>query len=290
MQGYNMKTYRLTLTTIAASISLTACVKEPLYDTDHPEHGKITLSTVWDERGEGIDIPGEYTLRIKHAASEYTYMVTLSGIVNTPDELFPAGSHRIHIYNAADNITISSTTASADYSQTLGWLFTGTENVNIKKDKDHHITVAMHQQVRQLTLVIDPEGETASNIENITASLSGVAGTLDMDNDVHGTPSSISLTFVKGTNNKWSATVRLLGITGSEQKLSGTITFTGGSPGDIALGSDLTAALTNFNADKKNPLMLGGKIIETPSGVGFGGAIINAWQEQGTINGEAGYQ
>lgn len=279
-----MRTSRM-ITAIMVAFSLTACVKEPLYDTDHPNHGKITLATTWDERGEGIDIPAGYTVKI----GDYT--TALQGTTNSVDNLFPAGRHAIHLYNEAENIMVSGTTATADYAAgEIGWLFTGTETVDVEKDKDYYITVAMRQQVRQLMLVIEPEGETAGNIENITASLSGVAGTLDMDNDSHGTLSSVSLTFAKRTDNKWSATILLLGVTGSEQKLSGTITFTGGSPGDIALESNLTAALTNFNTDKKNPLTLGGKIIETPSGVGVGGAIINAWQEQGTINGEAGYQ
>lgn len=270
---------------IAAVISLTACVKEPLYDTDHPDYGKITLTTVWDERGENVHVPVSYTVKI----GDYT--AALQGATNSMDNLFPTGQYHINVWNDAANISINSLTAIANYAAgEIGWLFTGTENVNIEKDKDHTITVTMRQQVRQLTLVVEPEGETADNIENITASLSGVAGTLDMDDNVHSTPSSVSLTFTKGTDNKWSATVRLLGVTGNEQKLSGTITFTGGSPGDIALESDLTAALTNFNADKKKPLTLGGKIVETPSGVGFAGTIINAWQEQGTINGEAGYK
>ncbi|MDR2882628.1 MAG: hypothetical protein LBU98_02435, partial [Alistipes sp.] len=88
---------------------------------------------------------------------------------------------------------------------------------------------------------------------------------------------------------KWSATVRLLGVAGSEQKLTGTVAFTAGSPNDMALNSDLTTALANFNTGKKEPLILGGQTVETPSGVGIGGMTINGWQEQGTINGETEY-
>jgi hypothetical protein len=185
-------------------------------------------------------------------------------------------------------------TATADYAAgELGWFFTGTESVTVEKDRDHHVTVAMRQQVRQLTLVIEPKGETAGNIENITASLSGVAGTLDMDNNMHGAASDIALNFTKIASGadagKWSATVRLLGVTGSLQKLSGAITFTGGSPASMKLESDLTVPLANFNADKKTPLTLGGEIVNTPSSVGIGTTTINAWQEQGTINVETEY-
>ena len=284
-----MNTFRLTAAIIVATC-LTACVKEPLYDTDHPGHGKITLTTDWTERGEGIAIPAGHTAHIgAHSAA-------LTGERNTIDHLFEAGTHPIHIYNTADNIAVdmATRTATADYAAgEVGWLFTGTHSVAVEKDRHHEITVPMRQQVRQLTLVIEPKGETAGNIENITASLSGVAGTLDIGNDAHGAASAIDLNFKKITSGadvgKWSATVRLLGVTGSLQKLSGRISFTGGSPGGMELESDLTVPLANFNADKKTPLTLGGEIVDTPSGVGTGTTTINAWQEQGTINGETEY-
>uniref|UniRef100_S0DEL0 Uncharacterized protein n=1 Tax=termite gut metagenome TaxID=433724 RepID=S0DEL0_9ZZZZ len=110
--------------------------------------------------------------------------------------------------------------------------------------------------------------------------------------------SNIALNFTKITTGadagKWSATVRLLGVAGSEQKLTGTVAFTGGSPNSIALNSDLSAALASFNAGKKTPLTLGGQAVVTPDipddpdEVNFT-VTISGWQEQGTINGETEY-
>ena len=40
-----------------------------------------------------------------------------------------------------------------------GWFFTYTEQVTIGKDKDYPLTAAMKQQVRELTLVVEPTGE-----------------------------------------------------------------------------------------------------------------------------------
>lgn len=279
---------KLFIAAISMTLLLGSCnTDDPIYETDHPEQGKIILTTDWTNRTSGVDIPLSYTVRVGD------YLTTISGETNTIDNLFVPATYRMCIYNPADHLTVSGTTATADYAAgTAGWFFSCAMDAIIEKDREHVFTAVMRQQVRELTLVIEPMGETAARIERITASLSGVAGTLDIDNETHGTASNIALNFTKITSGedagKWSATVRLLGVTGNEQILSGTIAFASGAPNDMTLESDLTAALENFNADKKTPLTLGGELVDTPSGVGFG-TTINAWQEQSIINGEAEY-
>ena len=56
----------------------------------------------------------------------------------------------------------------------------------------------MHQQVRQLTLVIEPAGDATDRIESIEGTLSGAAGTLDFATGTHGTPSELGLHFNNG--------------------------------------------------------------------------------------------
>lgn len=265
---------------IASSVAvllLWGCdVKDPIYETDHPEHGKITLTTNWDDRTSGIDIPSNYTIK----AGDYSS--TVSGVTNTVNNLFAPGNYSLYVYNTADNIGISNTTATANYATgTLGWFFSCAMDVTVKADTDHAFTAVMCQQVRQLTLIIEPTGGTTERIESITAVLSGVAGSYDMAGDVHGGATTIPLTFAKDSDGKWKTTVRLLGVTGSEQKLTGTITFTGGSPVGMALESNLTTALAAFNADKKTPLTLGSEIVETPTETGFT-ATITDWK---SVNG-----
>lgn len=144
-----------------------------------------------------------------------------------------------------------------------GWLFTGVTETTIEADTDHTLTVAMQQQVRQLTLFIEPTGSTTDRIERIESYLSGVASTLDMDNGTHGTPLNVALAFSKVTEGantgKWAATVRLLGVAGVQQKLDAKLYFAGDSPKPVTLDSDLTTELATFNADKYKPLALGGK-------------------------------
>lgn len=129
----------IAITAVLACLAA-GCVKEPLFDTDHPNHGKIiTLTTTWDGRSEGVAIPAGYT------ATVGDYTTTLQGTTNKIEHLFPAGQYAIHIYNVADNITVSGATATADYAAgALSWFFTGYEQAAIERDRKHAFTVPMH--------------------------------------------------------------------------------------------------------------------------------------------------
>lgn len=64
----------LRLLFIASLIIPAACdVKDPIYNTAHPEHGAVTLSTDWSGRGEGLAVPESYTVETGG------YTATLSG-------------------------------------------------------------------------------------------------------------------------------------------------------------------------------------------------------------------
>ena len=165
---------------------------------------------------------------------------------------------------------------------TPGWLFTSVQEVAIEADTDYELTAVMRQQVRELTLMIEPAGDAADRIETIEGTLSGAAGTLDFATGTHGTPSEVELHFTKITDGddagKWMATVRLLGIAGDVQRLTTTLTYTDGNPQPTSLNSDLTAALDGFNDGKTAPLTLGGTIAETPDEAGFTGEI-SGWEK-----------
>lgn len=262
---------------VAIATLLAACdVKDPIYNTPHPEHGKITLTTEWDGIGEGLTVPESYTVCI----GDYT--TTVSGTTNTLNRHFAPGTYRMLIYNTPENIRFEGTVADAIVGDTYnpGWLFSYSTEVMISKDTDHAFTAVMQQQVRELTLVIEPTGETIDRIESITGTLSGVAASLDIADGTHGTPSNVAMTFSKITSGmdagKWSATVRLLGTAGAEQWLNVDLFFTNGNPTPVRIKSDLTTALAAFNTNKRTPLTLGGSVVETPTGAGFG-ATIDDW-------------
>ena len=268
---------------VAAALTLaaTSCVKDELHDTPHPDYGKITVTADWSDRGEGVDIPAEWTVTM----GDYTG--TETGETHSPDYLFKPGGYTLAAYNIPEGITISGTTAAVAAADggcivnTPGWLFSSVQEVAIEADTDYELTAVMHQQVRKLTLMIEPTGDAAERIESIEGTLSGAAGTLDFATGTHGTPSEVELHFTKITEGddagKWMATVRLLGIAGDAQRLTATLTYTDGNPQPTSLNSDLTSALNGFNDGKTAPLTLGGTIAETPGEAGFTGEITD-WE------------
>ena len=273
--------YMTTILTLALLLTLGGCVKDELHDTPHPDTGKVTVTVDWSDRGEGVDIPAEWTVTM----GDYTG--TETGATHSSDHLFSPGNYTLAAYNIPEGITVSGTTAAVAAADggcivnTPGWLFTSVQEVEIEADTDYELTAVMHQQVRELTLMIEPAGDAADRIESIEGTLSGAAGTLDFATGTHGTPSEVKLHFTKITDGddagKWMATVRLLGIAGDAQRLTATLTYTDGNPQPTSLNSDLTAALDGFNDGKTAPLTLGGTIAETPGEAGFTGEI-TGWE------------
>ena len=272
----------------AAAVLLSSCVKDTLYDTPHPDYGKIAVTADWSARGEGIDIPATWTVTM----GDYTG--TETSATHAPDHLFTPGSYTLAVWNPAEGITVAGTTATvaaatgnqagtdAFVDNAPGWFFTHTEQVSIEKDKDYPLTATMKQQVRELTLVIEPTGDAAGRITEIAASLTGAAGTLDFATDTYGAASSVALPFTKITEGadagKWKATVRLLGVTGTEQLLTGEIRYADNNPTPTTLESDLTEALAAFNTGKDASLTLGGTLVETPEEAEFSGFEISGWE------------
>ena len=265
---------------------LASCVKDDQHNTSHPDTGSIAVTADWTDRGEGVDIPAEWTVTM----GDYTG--TETGATHSPDYLFTPGSYTLAAYNIPEDITVSGTTATVAAAgdgfivNTPGWLFTSVQEVAIEADTDYALTAVMRQQVRELTLVIEPTGDAVDRIESIEGSLSGAAGALDFATDTHGMPSEVELHFTKITDGddagKWTTTVRLLGIAGDAQRLTATLTYADGNPQLTCLESDLSSALNGFNGGKTASLTLGGTVVETPTEAGVT-ATINDWN---TITGD----
>ena len=284
-----MKTTRyIPIMAAAAGLLLTvSCVKNTLYNTPHPDYGKITVQTDWSARGEGIDIPAAWRMSM----ADYTGSAT--GTTSSPDHLFDPGTYTLTAWNPTPEITVEGTTATVEAAtgnwdgagdfihNAPTWFFTHAEQVTIEKDCDYTFTAAMRQQIGELTLVITPTGDAAERITEITAYLSGAAGTLDFATDTYGAPSNVVLSFTKITSGsdagKWCTTVRLLGVTGAEQLLKGEIRYMDGIPIPTTLTSDLSEVLREFNSGKNSPLTLGGMLVETPEEMESADATISDW-------------
>ncbi|MDR2131286.1 MAG: hypothetical protein LBP56_09035 [Odoribacteraceae bacterium] len=258
---------------------MTACGKDA---TDHPDHAKIiSLVTDWEDRGSEIDIPSDYTVSVGERA------FTCSGTVNAIEELFAAGQYPLRVYNTAPGITVEGRNATADYAAGVaGWFFTGADNITVERDREYALTIAMRQQVRQLTLELEIGGDARDHLTSVDAALSGVAGAWEIDSDrPSGGAVTVTPLFVQ-SGDTYSAVIRLLGITGSSQSLSLTLHFAGGNPSSYTVTSELSARLAAFNEEKKNPLTLSSVLVVTPTQGGFVSAISD-WTAGSTSTGVA---
>lgn len=289
---YSLNINRRTVWTVIATFAVSAaalcsCVKDDLYDTTHPHHGKITVSADWTGRGDGVPEPERWVLNVGDYSAE------VAEKTHDAERLFNPGEYRMITYTPVAGVTVAGTTVTVSAESGArgnasiiignpGWFFADVQDITIGKDCRHLFTAAMRQTVKSLTLIVEPTGNMASAIERFAGRLAGVAGTLDFASGTYGAPSDVRLDFTKVTEGadagKWKATVRLLGITGERQWFSATVTFAGGNPQPLTIESDLSAVLADFNTDKTIPFALGGSIVETPGEAGIT-ATIGSWEE-----------
>lgn len=269
------------LAAAAAALLTASCVKDTLYNTPHPNHGKITVTADWSARGEGIAIPATWTI----AMGDYTGTETTA--THAPDHLFAPGSYNLVAWNPAEGITVSGATATvapASGSQTTGtfidnapgWFFTHTEQVSIEKDTDYSFTAAMKQRVRELQLELEVTQGRPELIRSVTATLSGIAGAFDMEQgQTTGEPASTRFSFTRDGSHL-TADARLLGTMGAVQTLVLDIVFVDGGRTQHT-EVDLTEAMKDFNGDMTTAYRVTGTL-ETPVGMEECNAEITGWE------------
>lgn len=269
------------LAAAAAALLTASCVKDTLYNTPHPNHGKITVTADWSARGEGIAIPATWTLSM----GDYTGTETTA--THAPDHLFAPGSYTLVAWNPAEGITVSGTTATvapASGSQTTGsfidnapgWFFTHTEQVTIEKDTDYPLTAAMQQRVRELQLELEVTQGRPELIQSVTATLSGIAGAFDMARgQTSGEPASTVFSFTRD-GSRLTADARLLGTMGAVQTMVLDIVFVDGGRTQRT-EVDLTEAMKDFNDDMTTAYRITGTL-ETPVGMEEGKGEITGWE------------
>ncbi|GHT44520.1 hypothetical protein AGMMS49965_20340 [Bacteroidia bacterium] len=225
-----------------------------------PVAWEITLTTDWADRTEGIAVPDSYTVAINNQS------LTYAAATNTLP-LLSEGTYPTLVYNTAEKITVSGTiatvaTAGDTVDSTPGWFFASNAEI-VVVDSDSSITAAMQQQIRQLTIELTVTEGDATRITSTTATLSGIANTLDIATNTHsGSGLKIVPTFVR-TDNKLIATARLIGITTTEAQVL-TLTITLDNAASQQITSDISSTMAGFNADKPTPLFLSADLAITP--------------------------
>ena len=263
---------------MVAAVLLASCVKDDLYNTPHPDKGAVVITTDWTEAFAESTIPDTYQLRMDDGkvvqASEETTVY--------PDLLAP-GAHTLLIYNEPEGITIADDAATVQQKNGMliplpGYLFSAEADLNVVQDDTLRVNVLMKRRLCPIILNLDLNGENADEIAKIEATLSGIAGSVDLRT---GTPGGESLTArldVRPAEAKVRTTdavtlemkCRVTGTAqGERQILTVNITMADGYISTIT--SDLTEHLKDLNADME-PIRLEGSI-EAPQDGHFSGTI-----------------
>lgn len=274
--------YNCGLTILLCScLSMTSCVKDTLYNTPHPNLGAVKITTDWSARSTESVLPTNYTLRISGTEEQQVQEAT-----NVFHSLLAPGACDLLVYNSPSGFTVSQNTASvstladATLNPLPGYLFSASQTLSVQQDDTLRTTVKMQQRIRQLTLVLKLQPGDETRFKSVTATLSGIASTVDLRTGALSAtgnellaPSFELLTNAEDGLPRLKATVRLLGIIpDASQKLMVTVTMKNDTKHPIP--SDLTARLKNFSQSVE-PLVLDADF-ELPVEMGASGSI-NDW-------------
>lgn len=169
-------TQAISILTLTAA-TLTACIKDDLYNTPHPDQGAIILTTDWTQRGEGIPVPTDYT--VEAARSTFVLQAQEKAI----PALFAPGSITLLAYNLPDGVSIANGTATVARTTTggslqrpdPGMLFGGTAVTTVIADDTVRVGLPMRQLFRRVQFELTITGGDPERITGIEARLEGAA-------------------------------------------------------------------------------------------------------------------
>ena len=99
----------ITLLCVWATLFLAGCdVKDPIYNTPHPDKGAIVITADWTQRGEGIATPSEYITEA--AGASFTLHEPVAALTG----LFVPGRTELLDYNPAEHVTVKDGVATVD--------------------------------------------------------------------------------------------------------------------------------------------------------------------------------
>lgn len=294
MNKQKIKISRLLIVTLAI-MQLTACVKDELHNTPHPNKGAVKVTTDWSGASSDAVLPDSHLLRISDKEQ------TVNGSTNAFTTLFDAGSLDLLVYHPADGFSINGNIAKVNALRDgrlhpqPDHLFSGAKTLDIVKDDTLRVTVPMKQHTRNLTLIIKLKSGDEQRIDHTSAILTGIVSEIDLTTGVRKTTDGkmtaplFTLTTIEGRSRAasqpaLSAPLRLLGVTTTERQIL-TLTITLNDGHQQTITTDLTQALKNFGSGDMKPLELDATLeLDIEGSIG---SIITDW-ELGNGSGEEG--
>lgn len=274
---------------VLAATLLAGCdVKDPIYNTPHPEKGAIILSADWTARGEGVNIPAAYTAELNGTTT------VLSSNPAPLSGLFSPGVAKLCAWNTPEGFTIAdgkatlapAAGANGLFTSQAGWLFTGSADITVIADDTLRTTLPMHQRMRLLRFELTVTGGDYNRITGIEATLNGIATTVDLHTGTLTDATGTAVVALNRTDDKITGEARLPGIAGTSQEFAVTLSFEGNEPTPQTTRSDISAQLSTFNDGQLTAIVLTGNL-RSPVNMELGSTVID-WMSGNGAGGEDG--
>lgn len=263
-----------------AALALVSCVKDDLFNTQHPTKGAVLFKADFSNRSTSAEIPAEYSLQHICCGEETPCTMPSQKAECYPTPITP-GRHTFNAWNdcgkmALTNGIIKVNEIEPGIESMPGYLFTVQHEADIVQDDTVNVTLPMAQRNRDLQIeLIVSEGD-ARLIASTSGILTGIAGEFSLsEQKVTGNATCTLLAFTRD-GSRLTADARILGIIGTEQSIDIEVRFTD-RPDILIVSVDLSEAMSDFNEDmtttRKITIDLG-----TPVGADIT-ATIKGWKD-----------
>lgn len=259
-------TIKITLFAVCIALLLAGCdVKDPIYNTPHPDKGAIVVSADWSHREENAAIPTKYIVEVAGAK------VALQKQKDALPGVFAPGEAVLLGYNIPEGVTIDNGVGTMKPDS--GILFSGTATATVVADDTTQVTIAMLQRMREVVFTLTVREGDPERITSAVFRLSGVSLSVNLaTGEVTGPVTNVSVPLVR-TGNKLEAFFHIAGILPDvRQELSVDLTFS--DQIEKTESWDATEILKNFNADMLTPARVNAEM-DVPLRVDMGGSIID---------------
>ena len=270
----------MAIATLTFAVTMTGCVKDELFNTPHPDKGAVVVTTDWTDALAEVTVPDTYFLSMDGGETKEVQAVTNC----YPDLLLP-GKHTLLAYNEPQGMKVSGTTATVNSLKdgTLEPLpedlFSAVKELDVAQDDTLHVTMPMVRRLCPIVLNLSLEGDNTEHIASITATLGGMAASVDLQTGVTGNENAtVTLDIKQQAGSKKRAysegrlemRCRVVGVNPQQrQLLTVSVTMADGYVQTIV--SDLTDYLKDLNAEM-DPIELTGTV-EAPQDGHFSGTI-----------------
>ena len=264
--------YKTFLLTAALLLAVASCVKDELHNTPHPDRGVAAVSTDFPQGTDNdtvIEVDGE----------------PLDGTESHP---LTSGMHTVLAYNLPQGFTVTggiayvnaasgTRTVAAVIEPRPGYLYSGTQQIEVTADDTVRVNLQVVQRVRDLRIELDVTEGDASRIVSATGILTGIAGAFDLRAETLTDEPVATVSDFAHEGGTVSADFRLLGTRGGTQTFTLVLTFTDGLT--QTLESDLTDILADFNGGDYTQRFTVTGNLGVPVQGDVGGCTISGWAE-----------